>query len=247
MIPLGSPLAQITSPKTLDQLTSEQIRELQKALRNKGYTIAVDGILGNETRRVYRQFKESRKLTHLDLIGATTIHWLYQMDGTEDVNEEEEPLKITEIFRTPFSQSQVNWTDFSSPVSRYFLVGEVCRYSNERLVMNHNHRTNVLNLAHNLDRIRQEWGCAITVTSWYRPPTVNARVGGARYSQHLNGGAVDITPVNGKRLEFERFLDRNWFGALGYGQRNGRGFTHLDIRNGKGWRAGGTKAVRWNY
>jgi hypothetical protein len=38
-------------------------------------------------------------------------------------------------------------------------------------------------------------------------------------------------------LSFNRGSDQRWFGALGYGA--GRGFVHLDARNGKGWKTGG--------
>jgi len=33
--------------------------------------------------------------------------------------------------------------------------------------------------------------------------------------------------------------------VLGYGAR--RGFVHVDMRNGSGWRSGGEKGPRWNY
>ncbi|WP_151695234.1 D-Ala-D-Ala carboxypeptidase family metallohydrolase, partial [Microcystis aeruginosa] len=69
---------------------------------------------------------------------------------------------------------------------------------------------------------------------------------GASNSQHLYGRAVDIRPSSPASLaKFEGFLDRYWFGALGYGAR--RGFIHIDTRNGKGWRSGGEKGPRWDY
>ena len=46
-------------------------------------------------------------------------------------------------------------------------------------------------------------------------------------------------------IQFQSWLDQFWFGALGYGAK--KGFVHLDQRNGKGWRTGGQKCVRWNY
>lgn len=240
-------LKDITGSKTLDKLDSQQIRELQTALRNNGYTIGVDGILGPETRRVFAQFKQDRWLEHPNLIGQSTVKALYQPKGNKDSFEDEPLLQVNTVLPTPFIQQPIIWTDFSSPVSQYFTVGEVSRYSAERLVFDHNHRRNVERLAFELDKIRKEWGSAIAVTSWYRPPAVNSRVGGVSNSQHLNGGAVDIFPVNGKKIEFERFLDTHWFGRLGWGQKNRRGFTHLDMANGKGWRSGGVKGTRWDY
>ncbi|NCR10177.1 D-Ala-D-Ala carboxypeptidase family metallohydrolase [Microcystis aeruginosa] len=96
-----------------------------------------------------------------------------------------------------------------------------------------------------LDKIREEWGSPILVTSWYRPPALNRAVRDASNSQHLEGGAADIRPLHPASLaKFQAWLALHWFGALGYGAR--RGFVHLDTRNGKGWRSGGEKGPRWN-
>lgn len=47
--------------------------------------------------------------------------------------------------------------------------------------------------AHGLELVRAIVGCPIVVSSGYRSPLVNQLVGGARNSQHLLGGAADIT------------------------------------------------------
>lgn len=44
-----------------------------------------------------------------------------------------------------------------------------------------------------LDPIRERWGAPITVTSGYRSPELNKRVGGVENSQHMRGEAADIT------------------------------------------------------
>ena len=48
-----------------------------------------------------------------------------------------------------------------------------------------------------LDPLREAWGAPIIVTSGYRCPVLNARVGGAKNSYHLQGMAADIRPQNG--------------------------------------------------
>ena len=58
-----------------------------------------------------------------------------------------------------------------------------------------------------LDRLRDEWGRPIIVTSGYRCKELNAAVGGARYSQHLKGQAADI--ISNDFEEFRRFV-RRW-------------------------------------
>lgn len=133
----------------------------------------------------------------------------------------------------------VNWRDMAAPVSRYFTVFEVTQGDSRRIpVAGSQVERNILRLAQELDQLREDWGSAIGVTSWYRPPAINAAVGGVSNSQHINGGAADIFPHNGQDRKFEAWLDRRWDMALGYGQFSGRGFTHLDLRPGR---------IRWTY
>lgn len=157
---------------------------------------------------------------------------LVDLDSPDEDNVEVdiEPVEI--------DAADVNWNNFSDRISEYFTVGEATNFSKERIPTDPQIPANIVQLAAELDKIRKEWGSPIRVTSWYRPPAVNKRVGGAKNSQHLYGLAADIYPENGKRAEFEEWLDKRWPNALGYGQRSGRGFTHVDLRPGR---------IRWNY
>jgi len=139
-----------------------------------------------------------------------------------------------------------DWKNPNAKISKYFSVGEVTKNDPQRIpIAGSDIEKNILALARELDKIREDWDSAIIVTSWYRPPAVNKAVGGSSGSQHLYGRAVDIKPANNDLTRFQSWLDQNWFGALGYGAR--KGFVHLDIRNGKGWKDSGKKGVRWNY
>ena len=53
-------------------------------------------------------------------------------------------------------------------------------------------RANITRLAKNLQVLRDEVKAPITITSGYRSPEHNARVGGAKASRHLVGDAADI-------------------------------------------------------
>lgn len=143
--------------------------------------------------------------------------------------------------------TKIDWRNPAQKISKYFTVGEVTKGDSRRIPPSGSDiEKEILELAIELDKIREEWGSPVLVTSWYRPPSVNSSVGGASNSQHLFGRGVDIRPVNPASLaRFQAWVDQHWFGALGYGAR--RGFVHLDTRNGKGWKTGGEKGPRWNY
>lgn len=134
----------------------------------------------------------------------------------------------------------VNWQDPNAKISRFFSVREVTNGDPRRIpIAGSQVERNILALAAELDKVRIAWGGPIGVTSWYRPPEINAAVGGVRNSQHINGSAADIYPIGGRDREFEQWLDKFWGNkALGYGQAAGRGFTHVDLRSGR---------IRWNY
>ena len=57
-----------------------------------------------------------------------------------------------------------------------------------------------------LDGIREKWGSAIIVSSGYRCPELNAKLGGVKTSGHLTGYAVDMVPANNHKTKFFEFM-----------------------------------------
>ena len=56
-----------------------------------------------------------------------------------------------------------------------------------------------------LDPIREDWGGSISVSSGYRCPELNAKVGGAKTSGHLYGYCADLQ-VKGDLRKFSNFV-----------------------------------------
>lgn len=89
-----------------------------------------------------------------------------------------------------------------------------------------------------LQSVRDHFGKPVTVTSGYRTPAYNKKVGGAAYSQHCCGRAADIrvpgVPVETLAAYAEKLLPDT--GGIGrYPVRSGRptGWVHIDTRPAK--------------
>lgn len=81
-------LIRIDTTKELKKLSKIEIYELQVALKQLNYTIAVDGIYGNQTKTVFNQFKKDNKLTHPDVIGITTVNFILKNLEKKENNSE---------------------------------------------------------------------------------------------------------------------------------------------------------------
>ncbi|WOB70582.1 D-Ala-D-Ala carboxypeptidase family metallohydrolase [Microcystis aeruginosa] len=139
----------------------------------------------------------------------------------------------------------VNWSDMSTHLTPHFTLGENLRNDPRRIPHDTTLQNNILTIMRELEKIRTDYGKPIIITSGYRPEQINRAVGGVSNSQHIRGTAVDICPAHGDVFEFQKWVDQHWYGALGWGAK--KGFVHIDCRNGKGWKTGGEKGVRWNY
>jgi uncharacterized protein YcbK (DUF882 family) len=94
-------------------------------------------------------------------------------------------------------------------------------------------------LLQKLDLVREEFGESITVTSGYRSPAHNKKVGGSPSSQHCLGKAADIRPTLFSKESIDKLylICENYFEAVGDGRP--KGFIHVDTRTGK--------KRRWDY
>jgi zinc D-Ala-D-Ala carboxypeptidase len=84
-----------------------------------------------------------------------------------------------------------------------------------------------------LQRLRDAIGVPLIVTSGYRSPAHNARVGGAANSMHLRGQAFDISMNNMDPEWFIREAKRQGFGGIGTYPK--QGFVHVDTGPVRAW------------
>ena len=86
-----------------------------------------------------------------------------------------------------------------------------------------------------LQKIRNHFGKAVTITSAYRTPTKNKAVGGTTFSQHLYGKAADISVKNVAPAKVAAYAEKLLPKSGGIGTY--KTFTHIDVRTTKArWR-----------
>lgn len=86
-----------------------------------------------------------------------------------------------------------------------------------------------------LQKIRNHFGKPVNINSAYRTPAHNKKEGGASYSQHLYGTAVDIRVTGVTPKQVAQYAETLLSGRGGIGIYNN--FTHVDVRETKS---------RWN-
>lgn len=84
-------------------------------------------------------------------------------------------------------------------------------------------------------KIRNNFGKAVKINSGFRTASYNKKVGGATYSQHLYGKAVDIRVTGVKPKEVAAYAETLLVNRGGIGIYSN--FTHIDVRKEK---------ARWN-
>jgi len=81
------------------------------------------------------------------------------------------------------------------------------------------------------------------LTSAYRDPKHNEKVGGAKNSMHLKGLAVDVAVPKNKQKEFVELAKKSGF--KGIGANPDKGFVHVDLGRSRTWSYGDDKAKNY--
>ena len=84
-----------------------------------------------------------------------------------------------------------------------------------------------------LQALRDRLGKPLVITSAYRSPEHNKRVGGAKNSRHMKGDAFDIRMDNHDPHQFEAAARAVGFTAFGYYPKSG--FMHIDTGPARSW------------
>ena len=86
-----------------------------------------------------------------------------------------------------------------------------------------------------LEEIRAHFNKPVIITSGYRTPEYNKKIGGAKNSQHTKGKAADIKVSGIPAKEVQKYLKNKYPNKYGIGSY--LNFTHIDVRAKKArWR-----------
>lgn len=127
---------------------------------------------------------------------------------------------------------------------KYFTIEEMCASDTARRkgidnTPNADARLRMQTLIEQLlDPIRAAWGGPITVTSGYRSPELNKKVGGVSNSQHMKGEAADITvgSVGDNKRLFDKIVELQKAGKIAFDQlidESNYDWVHVSYRSGK--------------
>jgi peptidoglycan hydrolase-like protein with peptidoglycan-binding domain len=99
-----------------------------------------------------------------------------------------------------------------------------------------------------VQKIRDHFGKSITVTSGYRCPIHNKRIGGATGSRHSKGDAADIVVSGVAPREVAKYAESIGIKGIGLYETGADGhFTHVDTRDVKSFWYGQNEAKRTTF
>lgn len=227
--PLLTKISQGTEQFSIGDSSPELAIEVQTLLKAKGLYIGdIDGIPGTGTVKAFAEFKDSIWLAHADLLGATTAASLLEIAVTHRVSEQGEPKPEIDrrlSMRLPTGRQVYN-TDLILPGGN-LTWGEIT-HNCKRIPADNTIEGNLLIVARGFQEIRDRYSSPLNVNSGYRPVSVNRAIGGAKYSQHVNGLAIDLSPADGDLNRLLNVIIHSK--AVGVGDGRKRGFIHCDWR-----------------
>ena len=142
------------------------------------------------------------------------------------------PAYMGRAFKLPGNTSTF-YTDQPIIPGGNFLWGEATKNAT-RIPETEDIVRNILALARQLQRARNQIDRPFTINSWYRPPAANAAVGGASRSQHLYGRAADVRVSGMSGRQVANAVMLWWDGGVGV-YSNIPNIVHLDVGSKRTW------------
>lgn len=193
-----------TLKNTSPMMTGEDVIYFQEKMKEKGYSLSVDGKYGKNSEEICKKFQSARGITIDGICGKNT--WA-------KINEDA-PAPTEKPSSAHFKFSEFRCKDGSDVPEKYW--------------------GNLQRLMNKLEELRTACGNrAITITSGYRSPEYNEMLrkkdptGVAKNSQHLYATAADIK-VSGMTPKQVRTIADRVFSNGGVGGYSS--FTHVDVR-----------------
>jgi uncharacterized protein YcbK (DUF882 family) len=155
------------------------------------------------------------------------------------VNKTNESAPVETKAPEPTEKQEVDWTNPDCKVSKYFTVKEMIylptwkRMANETDGLNDQIKENLINLAMDMDIVRDYFDKPINVHVTYRPLEYNKAIGGALHSAHSEGEAMDFDIVGMTCDEVrEELVSKNLLDKWGMRceKAPGSNCVHLDYR-----------------
>lgn len=173
--------------------------------------------------------------------GYVYIPDLVELEGNSKNNQPDESKDSTNRYTGPTMKlptGQVVYLNAPIVLSGNFTWAEATK-NGSRVPVSEEVVNGIIRIANTMEEVREYLGgLPLSITSWYRDPASNRRVGGASRSRHLAGDAVDFFHPTLSPATVQAQLDP-WYGPRGgLASTNKRGFSHID---GRGYRA------RWYY
>ena len=103
-----------------------------------------------------------------------------------------------------------------------------------------------------MENVAKEYGRTLTITSAYRSPGYNAKVGGSGKSMHMQGKAVDIRLTNtsiADRQKFMQLLVKHGIKGIGayFPANDGGYFIHADLGGKRQWGPSGSRRSSYGW
>ena len=240
-------------------ITAEQDTVLKKSLKPASeLPDSEKRPVGKGTRYPVKKYSQLRNFHWL--VKLEDSEWIIFDNGTEgkfshwklsweDDIEEQEPQPPAAVTSNVPNNSFIGTNleidmPFSTRITPHITYGEFALYQEARRFDYEHQARTAYELALFMEQCRKHFGSKpVKITSGYRPPKINRRVGGASRSEHLfyapMVGAVDFYIVGVSVYDVQAYCVANWKGSVGKGAK--RGFVHLGMRGSK------NRRIIWNY